>query len=157
MRISDWSSDVCSSDLALVATRLTELVDRPVDELSGGQRQRVWIALTLAQGTPLMLLDEPTTFLALAHQVEVLDLLAELNESEDRPNVTVLPDPNPACRSAAPRNPLRPRCLPPAPPPSPRAPRGCCSTRRPRSSISPTRWRFSTCWPSSTSQRTARS
>src|SRR3546814_1335135 len=94
MRISDWSSDVCSSDLALVATRLTELVDRPVDELSGGQRQRVWIALTLAQGTPLMLLDEPTTFLDLAHQVEVLDMLAELNDSKDRTIVIVQHDLN---------------------------------------------------------------
>src|SRR3546814_11074444 len=102
MRISDWSSDVCSSDLALVATRLTELVDRPVDELSGGQRQRVWIALTLAQGTPLMLLDEPTTFLDLAPQVEVLDLLAELNESEDRTIVIVLHAINLACRHAHP-------------------------------------------------------
>ena len=71
-----------------------------VDELSGGQQQRVWIALTLAQGTPLMLLDEPTTFLDLAHQVEVLDLLAELNEHEGRTIVLVLHDLNLACRYA---------------------------------------------------------
>ena len=78
-----WSTtDEAAVDAALAATRLTDLADRSVDELSGGQRQRVWIALALAQGTDLMLLDEPTTFLDLAHQVEVLDLLAELNGAE---------------------------------------------------------------------------
>jgi iron complex transport system ATP-binding protein len=85
---------------ALAATGITDLADRPVDELSGGQRQRVWIALALAQGTGLMLLDEPTTFLDLAHQVEVLDLLAELNEREHRTVVLVLHDLNLACRYA---------------------------------------------------------
>jgi iron complex transport system ATP-binding protein len=75
---------------ALAATEISDLADRTVDELSGGQRQRVWIALALAQGTPLMLLDEPTTFLDLAHQVEVLDLLARLNETEGRTIVLVL-------------------------------------------------------------------
>ena len=70
----------------------------PVDELSGGQRQRVWIAMTLAQGTALMLLDEPTTFLDLAHQVEVLDLLVDLNQREGRTIVLVLHDLNQACR-----------------------------------------------------------
>ena len=85
---------------ALAATQTADLADRQVDELSGGQKQRVWIALTLAQGTPLMLLDEPTTFLDLAHQVEVLDLLAELNEAEDRTIVLVLHDLNLACRYA---------------------------------------------------------
>ena len=83
---------------ALEATEITDLADRTVDELSGGQRQRVWIALALAQGTPLMLLDEPTTFLDLAHQVEVLDLLAHLNEAEQRTIVLVLHDLNLACR-----------------------------------------------------------
>ena len=87
-------------DAALAATATTDLADRPVDELSGGQRQRVWIALTLAQGTPLLLLDEPTTFLDLAHQVEVLDLLADLNEREGRTVVLVLHDLNLACRYA---------------------------------------------------------
>ncbi len=85
---------------ALDATEIADLADRSVDELSGGQRQRVWIALALAQGTPLMLLDEPTTFLDLAHQVEVLDLLARLNETEGRTIVAVLHDLNLACRYA---------------------------------------------------------
>ncbi len=85
---------------ALDATEITDLADRSVDELSGGQKQRVWIALSLAQGTPLMLLDEPTTFLDLAHQVEVLDLLADLNEREGRTIVLVLHDLNLACRYA---------------------------------------------------------
>lgn len=85
---------------ALESTGLTELADRPVDELSGGQRQRAWVALALAQGAPLMLLDEPTTFLDLAHQVEVLDLLAELNRTEARTIVLVLHDLNLACRYA---------------------------------------------------------
>jgi iron complex transport system ATP-binding protein len=96
-----WSrADEVAVEAALQATRTSDLADRSVDELSGGQRQRVWIALALAQGTPLMLLDEPTTFLDLAHQVEVLDLLAELNESEDRTIVVVLHDLNLACRYA---------------------------------------------------------
>lgn len=85
---------------ALEATETAALADRSVDELSGGQKQRVWIALALAQGTPLMLLDEPTTFLDLAHQVEVLDLLATLNENEGRTVVLVLHDLNLACRYA---------------------------------------------------------
>ena len=96
-----WSrADEAAVAAALEVTRTADLADRSVDELSGGQRQRVWIALALAQGTPLMLLDEPTTFLDLAHQVEVLDLLAELNESEDRTIVVVLHDLNLACRYA---------------------------------------------------------
>jgi iron complex transport system ATP-binding protein len=85
---------------ALAATGTTDLAERSVDELSGGQRQRAWIALALAQGTPLMLLDEPTTFLDLAHQVEVLDLLAALNRDEGRTIVLVLHDLNLACRYA---------------------------------------------------------
>ena len=96
-----WSTtDEEAVDAALAATQLSDIADRSVDELSGGQRQRVWIALTLAQGTGLMLLDEPTTFLDLAHQVEVLDLLAELNEREHRTIVLVLHDLNLACRYA---------------------------------------------------------
>ncbi|MBW3614632.1 MAG: ABC transporter ATP-binding protein [Actinobacteria bacterium] len=96
-----WShDDEAAVAAALEATRTTDLADRPVDELSGGQRQRAWIAMALAQGTPIMLLDEPTTFLDLAHQVEVLDLLAELNATEGRTVVLVLHDLNQACRYA---------------------------------------------------------
>lgn len=92
--------DEAAVQAALVASGTDAIADRPVDELSGGQRQRVWIAMTLAQGTPLMLLDEPTTFLDLAHQIEVLDLLDELNRSEGRTIVLVLHDLNLACRYA---------------------------------------------------------
>ena len=80
------------------ATGTIDLATRPVDELSGGQRQRVWIAMALAQGTDLMLLDEPTTFLDLAHQVEVLDLLVDLNQRDQRTIVLVLHDLNQAAR-----------------------------------------------------------
>ena len=83
---------------AMTATGTLELATRPVDELSGGQRQRVWIAMALAQGTDLMLLDEPTTFLDLAHQVEVLDLLVDLNRREQRTIALVLHDLNQAAR-----------------------------------------------------------
>ena len=94
------SDDETAVAAALEATGTTDLADRSVDELSGGQRQRVWIALALAQGTPLLLLDEPTTFLDMAHQVEVLDLLARLNVEEQRTIVAVLHDLNLACRYA---------------------------------------------------------
>ena len=96
-----WSDeDEAVVAAALEATATTDLAERPVDELSGGQRQRAWIAMALAQGTPVMLLDEPTTFLDLAHQVEVLDLLAQLNVNEGRTVVLVLHDLNHACRYA---------------------------------------------------------
>ncbi|RBY91171.1 ABC transporter ATP-binding protein [Blastococcus sp. TF02A-30] len=85
---------------ALQATQTTELADRPVDELSGGQRQRVWIAMALAQQTDLLLLDEPTTFLDVSHQVEVLDLLTDLNRSRGTTIVMVLHDLNLAARYA---------------------------------------------------------
>jgi len=85
---------------AVATTGLESLLDRPVDTLSGGQRQRAWIAMVLAQETEFLLLDEPTTFLDVAHQVEVLDLLAELNEERDRTVVMVLHDINQACRYA---------------------------------------------------------
>lgn len=85
---------------ALAATGVANLAHRPVDELSGGQRQRVWIALALAQDTDVMLLDEPTTFLDLAHQVEVLDLLRRLNRDRGRTVILVLHDLNLACRYA---------------------------------------------------------
>lgn len=85
---------------ALDATRTAELADRPVDELSGGQRQRVWIAMALAQQTDILLLDEPTTFLDIAHQVEVLDLLTDLNHTRGTTIVMVLHDLNLAARYA---------------------------------------------------------
>jgi iron complex transport system ATP-binding protein len=94
------SEDESAVEVALASAGIDDLAHRCVDELSGGQRQRVWIALALAQGTPLMLLDEPTTFLDLAHQVEVLDLLARLNITEGRTIVAVLHDLNLACRYA---------------------------------------------------------
>ncbi|MDO4900973.1 ABC transporter ATP-binding protein [Actinomyces sp.] len=85
---------------ALVATRTAQLADRSVDELSGGQRQRVWIAMALAQRTDVLLLDEPTTFLDLTHQVEVLDLLTDLNRERGTTIVMVLHDINLAARYA---------------------------------------------------------
>jgi iron complex transport system ATP-binding protein len=95
-----WSSeDERAVAAALEATHTADLADRPVDELSGGQRQRVWIAMALAQETPLLLLDEPTTFLDVAHQMEVLELIAELNR-DGRTIVLVLHDLNQACRYA---------------------------------------------------------
>ncbi|MDN6358487.1 MAG: ABC transporter ATP-binding protein [Yaniella sp.] len=83
---------------ALDSTNTAELADRPVDELSGGQRQRVWIAMALAQQTQVLLLDEPTTFLDVSHQVEVLDLLTELNATAGITIVMVLHDLNLAAR-----------------------------------------------------------
>ncbi|MEU9653899.1 ABC transporter ATP-binding protein [Streptomyces sp. NPDC048110] len=80
--LRQWSSD--DADVvrrALAMTGVADLADRPVDSLSGGQRQRVWISMTLAQGTDLLLLDEPTTYLDLAHAVDVLDLVDDLHES----------------------------------------------------------------------------
>jgi len=85
---------------ALEATDIADLADRSVDELSGGQRQRVWIAMALAQATGILLLDEPTTFLDVAHQIEVLDLLTDLNRSRGTTIVMVLHDLNLAARYA---------------------------------------------------------
>jgi len=86
---------------AMVRTGVAELADRPVDELSGGQRQRAWIALALAQQTPLLLLDEPTSYLDVAHQLEVLDLLVDLNRDHGTTVVMVLHDLNHAARYAS--------------------------------------------------------
>lgn len=85
---------------ALEATALTEFEHREVDLLSGGQRQRVWIAMALAQETELILLDEPTTYLDLAHQLEVLELLQKLNQTQGRTIAMVLHDINLAARFA---------------------------------------------------------
>jgi len=96
-----WSQqDEAAVEAALDATQMTDLRDRPLDELSGGQRQRAWIAMTLAQETEILLLDEPTTFLDLAHQIEVLDLLSTLVADHGRTVVMVLHDINQACRYA---------------------------------------------------------
>jgi len=99
--LQQWSaSDEDAVVNALAVTNTLDLADRAVDELSGGQRQRVWIAMALAQETPILLLDEPTTFLDIAHQIEVLDLVADLNDRRDATVVMVLHDLNHACRYA---------------------------------------------------------
>jgi iron complex transport system ATP-binding protein len=99
--LRQWShADEAAVERALAATGTAALRGRPIDELSGGQRQRAWIAMTLAQETELLLLDEPTTFLDLAHQLEVLDLLAGLVTDHARTVVMVLHDVNQACRYA---------------------------------------------------------
>ncbi|WP_323038345.1 ABC transporter ATP-binding protein [Gemmobacter sp.] len=99
--LQQWSpQDEQAVARALEATRTADLADRPVGELSGGQRQRVWIAMALAQDTPILLLDEPTTWLDIVHQVEVLDLLAELN-ARGRTVVAVLHELNLAFRYAS--------------------------------------------------------
>jgi iron complex transport system ATP-binding protein len=96
-----WSAaDEAAVTAALAATDMTDLADRPVDELSGGQRQRAWIAMAVAQETPVLLLDEPTTFLDLSHQIDVLDLVVDLNRRDGRTIVMVLHDLNQACRYA---------------------------------------------------------
>lgn len=95
-----WSeTDARVTQEALTITNLIELADRPLDTLSGGQRQRAWIAMALAQDTEILLLDEPTTYLDMAYQLEVLDLLHDLNE-QGRTIVMVLHDLNQACRYA---------------------------------------------------------
>lgn len=83
---------------ALDITNTSQFADRPIDSLSGGQRQRVWIAMALAQGTEILLLDEPTSFLDLAHQLEILELLQKLNQEENKTVVMVLHDLNHAAR-----------------------------------------------------------
>src|SRR5699024_531034 len=99
--LRQWSAeDEAALARALTATGITDLAHRSVDELSGGQRQRVWIAMVLAQNTPVMLLDEPTTFLDIAHQLEVLHLCQRLNREEGKTMVLVLHDLNQAARFA---------------------------------------------------------
>ncbi len=98
---SRWNrEDDAAVAAALEATQTTALAERAVDELSGGQRQRVWIAMALAQQTDLLLLDEPTTFLDVSHQIEVLDLLTDLNRLRGTTIVMVLHDLNLAARYA---------------------------------------------------------
>ncbi|MGO4784137.1 ABC transporter ATP-binding protein [Cryobacterium sp. W22_MBD10_FK3] len=99
--LRQWSAaDEAAVTDALRVTNVADLATRPVDELSGGQRQRVWIAMVLAQQTPLILLDEPTTYLDIAHQIEVLNLLHDLN-GHGRTIVAVLHDLNQAARYAS--------------------------------------------------------
>ncbi|WP_295822020.1 ABC transporter ATP-binding protein [uncultured Microbacterium sp.] len=99
--LSRWTStDDVAVARALEATDVTHLADRPVDELSGGQRQRVWIAMALAQETDVLLLDEPTTFLDISHQIDVLDLLTDLNRDRGTTVAMVLHDLNLAARYA---------------------------------------------------------
>lgn len=96
-----WSEeDTVKVEAAMEATNISDLRDQAVDTLSGGQRQRAWIAMTLAQDTDVILLDEPTTYLDMTHQIEILDLLFELNEKKNRTIVMVLHDINLASRYA---------------------------------------------------------
>ncbi|MFJ7212934.1 ABC transporter ATP-binding protein [Amycolatopsis sp. NPDC098790] len=98
--LSSWSEvDERAVVEAMTAAGVAGLADRPVHELSGGQRQRVWVALVLAQDTPYLLLDEPTSFLDIAHQYQLLELLARLRD-EGRTVIAVLHDINQACRYA---------------------------------------------------------
>ncbi|MER7920768.1 MULTISPECIES: ABC transporter ATP-binding protein [unclassified Streptomyces] len=98
--LSLWSeSDERAVTEAMAAAGVSELAGRPVQELSGGQRQRVWIAMALAQQTPYLLLDEPTSFLDITHQYQLLRLLAQLRD-QGRTVIAVLHDINQACRFA---------------------------------------------------------
>ncbi|WP_280452588.1 ABC transporter ATP-binding protein [Nocardia cyriacigeorgica] len=97
--IRQWSATDESEVLtALEQTGIADLAHRSLDELSGGQRQRAWISMALAQGTDILLLDEPTTYLDLAHSLEVLDLVDRLHDELGRTVVMVLHDLNLAIR-----------------------------------------------------------
>jgi iron complex transport system ATP-binding protein len=99
--LRQWSrDDEAVVGEALAWTDMADLADRPVDELSGGQRQRAWISMALAQGTDLLLLDEPTTYLDLSHQIDVLELVGRLHAERGRTVVVVLHDLNLAARYA---------------------------------------------------------
>ncbi|WP_223626388.1 ABC transporter ATP-binding protein [Microbacterium sp. EST19A] len=98
---SAWSdADEHAVRRAMERTTVLELADRPVDELSGGQRQRVWLAMALAQETDVLLLDEPTTFLDITHQLDMLDLFRAINTEHGTTIVAVLHDLNQAARYA---------------------------------------------------------
>ncbi|MBT2526578.1 ABC transporter ATP-binding protein [Streptomyces sp. ISL-99] len=100
--LKQWAAeDEAAVTEAMRQTGVLDLADRPVDDLSGGQRQRVWLSMVLAQQTSVLLLDEPTTYLDIAHQVEVLDLCADLHERKGHTIVAVLHDLNQACRYAS--------------------------------------------------------
>jgi len=99
--LQQWSrDDELKVEEAIATTHLEEFSNRPLDTLSGGQRQRAWIAMALAQDTDILLLDEPTTYLDLEHQLEVLDLLHNLNSQQEKTIIMVLHDLNQACRYA---------------------------------------------------------
>ncbi|EMD28470.1 ABC transporter ATP-binding protein [Amycolatopsis azurea] len=99
--LRQWSrEDATVVTESMRATGVDDLAERLVDELSGGQRQRVWMAMALAQETDLLLLDEPTTYLDIAHQMDILDLCAELHQEQGRTLVAVLHDLNHAARYA---------------------------------------------------------
>ncbi|WP_129544728.1 ABC transporter ATP-binding protein [Serratia sp. 1D1416] len=99
--LKQWThADRQAVEEAMAATNVSQLAERSVDELSGGQRQRVWVAMVLAQQTPLLLLDEPTTYLDIAHQIELLDLFRQLNQERGQTMIAVLHDLNHACRYA---------------------------------------------------------
>ncbi|RSN65081.1 ABC transporter [Amycolatopsis sp. WAC 04182] len=99
--LRQWSrEDATVVAESMRATGVDDLAERLVDELSGGQRQRVWMAMALAQETDLLLLDEPTTYLDIAHQMDILDLCAQLHQEQGRTLVAVLHDLNHAARYA---------------------------------------------------------
>jgi ABC-type cobalamin/Fe3+-siderophores transport system ATPase subunit len=99
--IRQWTAeDEAAVVAAMAATGVTDLSGELVDTLSGGQRQRVWVAMVLAQQTPIVLLDEPTTFLDIAHQIELLELCVRLNREQGTTMVAVLHDLNQASRYA---------------------------------------------------------
>lgn len=98
---SRWrEEDSQAVERALKATNIEDLADQPVDTLSGGQRQRAWIAMVLAQETSILLLDEPTTWLDISHQIDLLELLRDLNQKQGYTLAAVLHDLNQACRYA---------------------------------------------------------
>ena len=100
--VQQWSDqDEAAVAGAMAATDVTELAEREVGELSGGQRQRVWAAMAMAQQTPILLLDEPTTFLDISHQIELLDVFARLNQEQGVTVAAVLHDLNQAARYAS--------------------------------------------------------
>lgn len=94
-----WSKeDEAAAQEAIAITNMIEFADRPLDTLSGGQKQRAWIAMTLAQNTPILLLDEPTTYLDIGYQLEVMELIEHLNQKRQMTILLVLHDLNQAAR-----------------------------------------------------------
>ncbi|WP_071517675.1 ABC transporter ATP-binding protein [Geitlerinema sp. PCC 9228] len=99
--LQQWSrEDETMVEQAMQTARIQEFAHRPIETLSGGQQQRAWVATVLAQDTDILLLDEPTTYLDIARQIELLDLLRQLNQEQKRTIVMVLHDLNQACRYA---------------------------------------------------------